>query len=92
MGVVMNQASEILRVVVAAFQLGSSATAGYPAEHQLAYLAEGSAVGAVGATMAAIAHRARHGPSARVELWALFGGMVGLWIAFMLILISPVLS
>jgi hypothetical protein len=64
---------------------------GYLAEHELSYLAQTYVLGAVVATALGFYRRSRH-PDTRVELWALFGGLVGAWVGIWLIALAPVLS
>jgi hypothetical protein len=58
---------------------------GYLAEHELAYIGETSLAGSVVASAFAFWRRSWQ-PATRVELWALFGGVVGAYLGAWIVL------
>ena len=69
-------------------KIAPGADTDYLLEHELEYLAATGFAGSVVATGFGFARRSRR-PQTRVELWALFGGLVGVWLGIWLILVAP---
>ena len=63
----------------------------YLGEHELTYLGGTYIAGAVPATAIGFWRRSRNS-TARVEVWALFGGLVGFWLGVWMIVLAPLLS
>jgi hypothetical protein len=63
---------------------------GYIGEHPIMYLASTGFVGGTAFSVVGFARRENR-PEERVELGALYGAIVGIWVGLMLILFDPIL-